>query len=380
MRDSINQRFGGIVPLSALFMVATVAAAVFAVEIGRMGIIQSELQRAADAGALAAAWNLADEFNQGEEAEDAIGSARTTAQVMVGNNVVRGVTPLLDANSGNETSGDIVFGRFTEFGNASADISPMMSDQTNAVMVRVHKDELRNGTTELGLARFLGVSNFGTNATATAAWIREVRGFNSPKDDETLGILPFAVKKTVWDNYLAGVGTDNWSWKSRTQSVVAGPDGILELNIYPANTASSGNFGTVDIGSSNNSTADLKRQISEGVSAADLAHLGGKLELGANGTLSLNGDTGISASMKDELSQIIGKPRVILIYSSVSGNGNNAYFTIVKFVGIRITEVKLTGNPKRIMVQQAAATMKSVIPSTGDETSEQVYSPIVLVK
>jgi putative Flp pilus-assembly TadE/G-like protein len=379
MRQHLNQRTAAIVPLSALFMICAVVAVVFAAEIGRMGIIQSELQRAADAGALAGAWNLASQFNLGESATDAISSARTAAQGMVGNNAVRGVSPELDPNSENVTSGDIVFGRFTGFGDASADMTPLMSSETNAVAVCVHKDDVRNGASELGLAKLLGVSTLGSNASATAAWIREIRGFNSPTTDETLGILPFAVKKSVWDAFLAGSGTDNWNWSPPNKTISAGPDGIKELNIYPANTAASGNFGTVDIGSSNNSTDDLKRQILDGVSASDLAYLGGKLELGLDGTLLLNGDTGISTSIKDELSHIIGKPRVILIYSSVSGNGNTAYFTIVKFVGIRITEVKLTGNPKRIMVQPATVTIKSVIPS-GTETSDQVYSPIVLVK
>lgn len=379
MRHSIK-RNGGIVPLSALFMIAAIAAAVFAVEIGRIGIIQSELQRAADAGALAAAWNLAEQFNNGESATDAISSARTAAQVMVENNAVRGVSPELDFNSSNTTSGDIVFGRFTGFGDPSADMTPQTASDTNAVMVVVHKDDIRNGASELGLARLLGVASFGSSASATAAWIREIRGFNSPNESETLGILPFAVKQSVWDDFIAGVGApDTWSWNPPHKTISSGSDGIKELNIYPGNTAAAGNFGTVDVGNPNNSTTDLKRQISQGVSASDLAYLGGKLELNADGYIMLNGDTGISASIKDELSQIIGKPRVILIYSTLTGNGNNAYFKIVRFVGIRIMEVKLTGNPKRIMVQPATVTTKSVIPSTG-ETSDQVYSPIVLVK
>ena len=379
MRKLMNRRTGGIVPLSALFMTATVAAVVFAVEIGRMGIIQSELQRAADAGALAASWDLASQFNLGKTSTQAISYSRTSAQTMVGQNVVRGVTPILDSNTTNATTGDIVFGKFSGFGNTSATVTPAMTSETNSVTVCVHKDAVRNGASSLGLAKLLGVATFGSKASATAAWMREIRGFKSPTGSETLGILPFAVKKTEWDAYIAGSGTDVWKWNPTTKTVTAGTDGIKELNIYPANTAAAGNFGTVDVGNPNNSTNDLKRQIAQGVSAADLAFLGGKLELGANGTLILNGDTGISASIAAELTPIIGKPRVIFIYTTVSGNGNNANFTIVKFVGIRMVEVKLTGNPKKIMIQPATVTIKSVIPSSTD-TSDQVYSPVILVK
>jgi hypothetical protein len=70
---------------------------------------------------------------------------------------------------------------------------------------------------------------------------------------------------------------------------------------------------------------------------------------------------------------------MITIFRTVSGNGNNAYFTIVKFVGIRIVDVKLTGNPKHILIQPAVVVTNAVIPST-EGTSERIYSPIVLVK
>ena len=74
-----------------------------------------------------------------------------------------------------------------------------------------------------------------------------------------------------------------------------------------------------------------------------MAQIGGSLQFNASGVLHLNGDTGISAGVKDELASIIGQPRIIPIFSSVVGPGNNADYTIVKFVGVRILAVKLTG-------------------------------------
>ena len=55
------------------------------------------------------------------------------------------------------------------------------------------------------------------------------------------------------------------------------------------------------------------------------------------------GDTGISAGVKDELASIIGQTRIIPVFSSVSGNGNNATYVIVRWVGVRVMAVKLTG-------------------------------------
>ena len=62
---------------------------------------------------------------------------------------------------------------------------------------------------------------------------------------------------------------DDWTWDQDTLSVRSGPDGKYEVNLYPQGTGSPGNRGTVDIGSSNNSTADIARQILYGVTPAD---------------------------------------------------------------------------------------------------------------
>ena len=154
------------------------------------------------------------------------------------------------------------------------------------------------------------------------------------------------------------------------------------MNLYPQGTGSPGNRGTVDIGSSNNSTADIARQIVYGISAHDLSYLGGKIQFDANGELQLNGDTGISAGVKDELASIIGKPRVIPIFSKVQGPGNNAQYTIVKWFGIRIMDVQLTGamSKKHVTIQAAPMVVHGVLPSATTGTSAYVYSPVVLVK
>src|SRR5690606_12049527 len=122
---------------------------------------------------------------------------------------------------------------------------------------------------------------------------------------------------------------DDWTWNAANETISAGSDGVLEVNLFPQGTGSPGNRGTVDIGSSNNSTADIARQIVHGISAQDLAHHGGRLEFDEDGELELNGDTGISAGVKDELASIRGEPRLIPIFSKVVGPGNNAQYTIV---------------------------------------------------
>ena len=210
-------------------------------------------------------------------------------------------------------------------------------------------------------------------------------GFGSPSSDENpnLQMLPYAMDKPTWDvanptdengNPLPGTGTDQWTWDEddEVNPVKPGPDGIIEVNLFPQGTGAPGNRGTVDIGNNNNSTCDIARQIVNGISPADLAYFdGGELKLDANGELPLNGDTGISAGVKDELASLIGwgsngkeQTRIIPIFSQVAGPGNNAVYTIVGFECVRIMDVKLTGNmsSKRVIIQKANMTVTGAVP------------------
>jgi len=110
-----------------------------------------------------------------------------------------------------------------------------------------------------------------------------------------------------------------------------------------------------DIGSANNSTADLSRQIRSGLNADDLDYYGGEFRLGPEGFILLNGDTGLSRRIKDDLEAIIGQPRAIPIFTTITGHGNNSMFTIVGFAGIRIVQVQLSEamNSKKVMLQPA---------------------------
>jgi hypothetical protein len=199
----------------------------------------------------------------------------------------------------------------------------------------------------------------------------------------TAGVLPIAYDEPSWDDVIAGVGSDNYSYNTSTGAITSGSDGIVDFDLYPTSDKSlpPGNRGTVDIGSANNSTADLSRQILYGLNASDLAYYGGEFRLDVT-PIQLNGDTGLSAGIKDELSAIIGQPLAIPIFSSVSGNGNNAMYTVVKFVGIRILAVKLTGQNKYVMVQPATFVGSSVIKGTSTivPTQDAIFAPSTLVR
>ena len=365
--------------LTALMMTFMLALVAFSVDLGYLNIAQTELQRTADAAAIAGTWELMDEnaLYGGEGGDYARYLARWTAMDYAQANPVTTNSPELAWD-------DLTVGYLANPLDPSSQIDPCSPLMANAVEVRVRRTSDLNGEVPMFFARALGFDSRAAEATATAAMLTNIIGFKPPSNGENLDVLPFALDQETWNDLMAGVGDDDWRWDPETKDVVPGSDGILEVNLFPQGTGSPGNRGTVDIGPSNNSTADLRRQIETGITAEDLAYIGGSLELDENGQLFLNGDTGISAGMKDALASIIGKQRTILIFSDVSGPGNNAEYTIVAFVGVRLLDVKLTGSmsSKRVMIQPAIVVTKGAIPAPEGwgQTSHFVYSPVWLVR
>lgn len=371
-----SQRRGSVVVLTVFLLIAMVGLIAFSLDLGYIYTTRCQMQRSADAAALAGTWRLLEDqiSSMGELNEvTAEVNARAAAAQFASLNLVGLRAPTLGA-------GDVDIGAYATGGLVVQDPNASY----NTVRVRVQRTSAQNGEVALFFARVLGVQSLGMQCDATAAFWSSFRGFKTPSDGSNLGIMPLALDRDTWeDGILDANGQDLYSWDPVTETISLGADGIPEVNLYPQGTGSPGNRGTVDIGSSSNSTNDLKRQILHGISPSDLAYHGGKLEFDNNGELFLNADTGISAAIKAQLDQIKGEPRVIPIFDSVSGNGNNANYTITSFAGVRIMHVKLTGamKSKQVIIQPAAMQIRGGIRNDGGGNNTHfIFSPVVLVK
>lgn len=375
-------RKGTITILAAIMSIVLVGMIAFCVDLGYVLSAKEELQRSTDSAALAACWEFGQKLSKGNTTTVAGNYARTTAAQYATLNRVTGSAMTLNSNTSNDPNGDVVMGYIADFKNSASPFVTSNPANYNAVKVKLRKNSSANGEVPYFFARIFGLEGQALSTEAIAGLIRDVKGFKAPADGTNIGILPYALDLQTWNSFVANSGTDNYRYDPSSKTVSAGSDGLVEVNLFPQGTGSPGNRGTVDIGSSNNSTADIARQIVYGISPADLAALGKPLEFDGTGKLILNGDTGISAGVKDELESIKGRPRVIPIFSTVSGNGNNAQYTIVKWQGIRIMNVKLTGSmsQKNVMIQIAPALIKGVVPATTTGSSNAVYSPVVLVR
>ena len=389
--QGVSRRRGAVAVFVVVSLVTLLGFAALAVDVGRLYVARSELQSAADAAALAGAWELVNEdrLKGPGELQTVLNAVRQKVASVAGLNPSMGIGPLVDLNYDNSVDGDVVLGHLNQLTNMGEQISVANPAEFNTVLVRVRRDPTRNGPIVLWFARVLGLASADLVAEGAAAFQDGIEGYEPTEETGPAQLLPLALRDTPWNDLVGtllgqnGIYGDDYTYDQETHQITEGPDGIPELNLYPGagdGQLPPGNFGTVDIGPANNSTADISRQILHGISAEDFAHIGGELNL-ADGPVELNGDTGLSAAIKDELEAIKKQPRGILIFDHVSGPGENAVYNIVQFVGIRIMDVKLTGpmSKKRVLIQPAVVIDGST--TTGSSSSSyNIYHPVCLVR
>ena len=365
-------RRGHIIVLTALFLILMLGMVAFAIDIGHLLMARTELQRAADAAALAAAWQLVGEGTPEADPIRTVLQARSSAYDFAAANSVCGSPLLVDP-------ADVQVGRLLDHEDPAGELSFANASEANAVEVRVVRSNALNGEVPFFFAPVFARHSASSLAVARSVVWDNFSGFQIPKSGKNLPILPIALSEELWESI--GEGADNWTWDSAQAEVVPGADGKFEINLYPQRIGAGGNSGTVRIGRSNNGTGELSRQIEHGIDSADLADFGGKLEFDVTGEMNLGGDPGISNGIKNELQAIVGQPRMIPIYRAVSGSGSNASYSIVKFVGVRIVEVQMTGNPKRVIIQPASVVVQGGIPTSDPERrTNYIFAPAKLVQ
>lgn len=378
----MDRRAGAIAVLTAVMLVMLLGFTAFSVDLGYIALNRNQMQNAADSAALAASIELARGWGVGAAQSEAetIDAARAIATQIGSLNQMAGQTgvfidPTRDVRFGNR-QWDPSAGKYVE----TWGVGPY-----NLVEVTVRRTGASanpDGAIDLFFAPALGQDTAEVLVSSTVALSPGV-GFRVEGSIlQWANILPMAYDEQSWNELLDGHGADDFAYDEQTGSIRSGRDNVLEFNLYPNGNVKlpPGNRGTVDFGHQGNSTADLKRQILYGLNEDDLSYFGGEFRLD-DLPMELNGDTGISAGIESELKRIIGMPRVIPIFSDVSGPGNNAQYTIVKFVGIRLLSVKLRGGNKYVIAQPASFTDGTII--RGEDrviTEDSILAPGVLVR
>lgn len=351
-------RRGTVIVLAVAMLTVVFGIAAFTVDFGMLNVTKGQIQNAADSAAHASMQELLNGIGPG---------AMVTSQVASTNAGEKAKTMVAAFRSGDVSSTQLSVTRDVRFGRRSWNSSTNQWVKEwgvtpyNMVEVSVRRTQAAGAPLASIFSKLMGVNSFDVEAKSVAS-VAPATGFGLPAGStSTIDLLPIALDLTTWNNLVTQItnGTsfgfqDQDKYNSTTGAVTTATDGIPEVDIYPDANSSlpPGNRGTVDIGSSGNSTNDLKRQIEFGVNSSDLSYFpNSELKFNSQGVLYLNGDTGISAGIEEALEAIIGQVRAIPIFTSVSGPGNNAEYTIVKFVGVRVMAVKLTGGPTQRYVR-----------------------------
>ena len=362
-----GRRRGATLVLTAVMMTALLGFVALAVDTMVLAVARHQLGIAADAGALAGAAALADERRIAPAAPlgTIMAAAHDRAQQFARENPVLGQPPVLLANAANDPQGDVVLGYIADPVDPASPFqtSPLLEPRFNSVQVRAARSPDRGGLVPAFFSRALGFEGATIRYTGTASALNyDIAGFKSDPS-RNADILPIVLDKQTYENMVSPVlsTTDQYRYDPATGEIKSGSDGIQESQLYPVKNGYPGNWGTVKIGVSNNSTSTLGAQIRDGVTSQQLnTYPGGKLRLNltdAQGKkyMMMEGNPGISSGIKDDLEAIIGEPRSIPIYDPAGsgGNGNNAQYKIVGFAPVRLLAVNFKGNPKYVIVQPA---------------------------
>src|SRR4029079_1376417 len=151
-------------------------------------------------------------------------------------NRVRNVAAVVDPNSSNSASGDVVVGYIANPSDPTQTLNLAKLNQANAAQVRVRRTAGLNGEVGLFFARIFGITSKPVEATATAALRTEsFSGFKAPDDGSNLGILPIALRLEAWNDMLNGVGPDSLGWDD-SKGLTHKGDKVLEIELYPDST------------------------------------------------------------------------------------------------------------------------------------------------
>lgn len=386
------RRRGVVAVQIALFMVAIAGFAALTIDVGRMYSAKSDLQRAADAAALAGASSYLTDAGLTDTHDVLTGLISSRSQQFsVTNPTLHQATQLELA--------DLAYGRHHY---DSPGLPLANDDRWNAVEVTLRRTtSSSNGPIPLFFARVFGYNDASMTATARAAVDDRVGGYRIVRDGD---FLPFTIHEAIYNDLVAN-GDDDYGYG---ESVFSSSDGIREIKLYPwkfqdedvaleelglpSNTRdgsdAAGNFGTLNVGIDNQGSVGVQTQITNGITAEELESEFNTSELiffdaaGNPNTYTATGNPGLSVTYRFPLEQRIGDVVGFFVHIDSYDSGSGTEFTISGIRFARIMDVRLTGNPhdRGLILQPVAYTNGYFIIEDDAPSSDGQLGKIVLVR
>ena len=387
-------RKGVVVVMVAVLLVVLLGCAALAIDIGYLYVARTELQRTADAAAMAGAQGLGRGSDEpsGEflYAEDVYSQAEAYAL----SNKVAHEGVVLNRDS------DIIIGYLADVHDRSASIQIVPLDQANAVQVIARRTSDNGGTIPLFFASIFGINSSAVGASAVAVLDDRFYAF-APKQLGGVGAVPFAVDQEDWNDQIEmGNGPDEYSFDSDMRDILVAPDGINEIKLFAEKLGPSeaeendgaGNFGVLHIGSGSLGTSTIVNQINNGISGDDFVSMTGERMIKFYNQVSdapvvynavsydISGDPGLKTGMENAMEAKIGKVVGFFIHDGVVQTGSNATFNIVGMRFGRVMSVELHGGDKAIIIQPVPYYGPDIITSPHVPSTDRLIGRLELVR
>lgn len=384
--DSHKRRAATVV-MVAVMVPVLLGIAALTIDVGAMYSVRNDLQISADSAALAAAAAYASDsmlqirlgYGGDPELYDTMSTGYTEVDRVSALNHSFGI-----ANTAISSS-DVNFG-WIDITSGTSPLDPTGAPSGyNAVQVMVRRTAAgTNGALDLFFAPIFGRTS--TEVTASAVAILDDRFEGYDVSDGGAALWPFTVSETIYQQEILN-GGDNYGFDSPTATVLSGPDGVREVNLYPY-VFTPGNFGLLNIGRTNNGAQGQAAQIEDGVSEEEAQNEIGSstfLFYDSSGnpiTYTIGGTPGLKASLESAVETRVGEVVAYLLHDQATGNGANTNYRITTIVFGRVMDVKLQGaaSSRGLWLQPVVYVGAGVIVTPTAPSSNGEVGQIVLAR
>lgn len=369
------RRSGTILPGLVVALVVTLAAVALVLDRLWLDAATTELTTASDAAAMAAAGKLIhdDLLKEDDDSSLRVEAARQKAQETAAQNLVAGCPVELDISP----DGDVKFGKLVR--DEESGIVRFLQTDCDPRTVKVCSVRKRSRGNPIALF-FRGITG---QCSGDACAQSEVTANN-----QILGVRPFAgvnvpalplailkcdpsgLRSDTWERHIINrCGCDEYRFNEETQAVEEGQDGIPEIELHSKQTdetALEANVQLVDL-NSDLRTAKLLEQFQTGWTAEDLEDFGGEL-LFHPGSHWMTSSATIDGDHAGALEQLIGQPRICLLYTELLPSGSDGYGNLraTDLAAGRIMAVRHNSDGQHVLVfQPTVLTTKTAVLAEG---------------
>lgn len=393
-----------LMPALVLALIVALAGAALVVDRLHLDSAKSQLRIAAEAAALAAARELANDDRLRPDYDPAalqMKSRFAAARIAV-QNVVAGEPVTLSTDS----ASDVRFGRLMNDPATGETVFVEAHDhEPTSVAVAARCTEARHSAVSLPFRTFYAPTDADVVAVAEASLNFQVKGLRTV-DRLPIPTLPLAIlaqsnakpdashkhstgsvkqsdragassnlQQPIAPNWTRDIeqrrGADHFGYDAATGEVTNGADGIPEITLRTATQSNNSKTNAFVITLTGDLTENhLRRQISHGWSADDLEPLGGEL-LFDHGPLTLAGLRGVDGNvLAQSLRKVLGQSRVVFLYERVEGDSRShvATLQVTKMVAGRVMFVREISECECELVLQPAVLATRSAVAISDET------------